>query len=98
MAKINRVSAQPQYHKVLITVEDPDCVFSINPHLEYKKVFKSYSANTAIRAAANYCNRYMKEYPGTEFKYSTKIVEPYHYPILIQRSEEKDCKISKIKL
>lgn len=79
MAKINIARAQPQYFKVLITVIDEDCIFSIKKNMSYKKVFKAYSVNTAIRAAANYCNRYMKEYPGTEFKYSTKDVEPYYY-------------------
>lgn len=98
MAKINRVSAQPQYHKVLITVDDPDCLFSIAPHIEYKRVFKSYSTTTAIKAAANYCNKYMKEYPGAKFKYSTNTVEPYYYSILFQRQEEKDCSIVKTKL
>jgi hypothetical protein len=79
MAKINKVSRQISYHKVRIFVEDPDCSFSIKPKMDYMKVFKSNNPNVAIRAAANYCNKYMKEYPGTNFKYSTKEVVPYNY-------------------
>lgn len=98
MAKINRVSAQPQYFKVKIDVEDPDCSFSINSKISYKKVFKAYSENTAIRAAANYCNKYMKYYPGVEFKYSTQEVEPYHYPIRIEATPEDSTGVRKIKI
>lgn len=79
MAKIKRVSAAPQYYKVRIDVDDPDCIFSIKPAITYMKVFKAMSENGAVRAAATYCNKYMKEYPGTWFKYSTKEVEPYYY-------------------
>lgn len=79
MAKINIARRQIQYHRVLITVIDEDKIFSIKKNMSYKKVFKAYSVNTAIRAAANYCNKYMKEYPGVEFKYSTNDVEPYFY-------------------
>jgi len=79
MAKIKKVSCQPQYYKVLINVIDNDKLFSIKKKMSYKKVFKAYSENTAIRAAANYCNKYMSYYPGTEFKYSVNDVEPYFY-------------------
>ena len=79
MAKINRVSGQIKHWRVQITVEDPDCVFSIKPNITYMRVFNALSENAAIRAAANYCNKYMKEYPGAYFTYSTKIVEPYRY-------------------
>jgi len=88
MAKINIARRQPQYYKVLISVVDEDLVFSIKKEMSYKKVFKAYSENTAIRAAARYCNKYMQEYPGTEFKYSTKDVEPYFYPIINFQKEE----------
>jgi len=77
--KISRVSGQPQYFKVRIDVDDPDCLFSIKEKMTYNKVFKAYSENTAIRAAANYCNKYREYYPGVSFKYSTKDVEPYFY-------------------
>jgi hypothetical protein len=87
--KINWVSTKPKYWKVLITVEDPDLSFSIKPNMSYKKVFGALSANAAVRAAANYCNKYMKYYPGTQFNYSTKDVEPYYYSIC-NFSEEKD--------
>jgi len=79
MAKIKIASRQTTYHRVRIFVDDPDCIFSIKPKIDYMRVFKSTNPNVAIRAAANYCNKYMKEYPGTNFKYSTKEVEPYNY-------------------
>lgn len=98
MAKINRVSAQPQYHTVKIDVDDPECLFSIKPKITYNKVFKSYSVNTAIKAAASYCNKYMKLYPVAYFKYSTDNVEPYYYPITKEFSKEKDDGIIKTKI
>jgi len=81
MAKINRVSCQIKHWRVQITVEDPDCSFSIKPFMTYMRVFNGLSENAAIRAAANYCNKYMNEYPGGSFSYSTKIVEPHRYSI-----------------
>lgn len=78
--KINIARRQaPQYWKVMITVYDPECIFSIKINISYKKVFKATNPNAAIRAAANYCNRCMTYYPGAEFKYSTNDVEPYFY-------------------
>ena len=88
MAKINKVSRTISYHKVKIFVDDPDCSFSIKPKISYFKVFKSSNSNVAIREAASYCNKYMKEYPGTSFKYSTKEVEPYNYYDYIFKKEE----------
>ena len=79
--KIKKISGQPQYHRVRIDVDDPERIFSIKEKMTYNKVFKAYSINTAIRAAANYCNKYREYYPGVEFKYSTKEVEPYFYSI-----------------
>jgi hypothetical protein len=76
------------YHKVWIEVEDEKCLFSIKPYIKYQKVFKSISINTAVKAAANYCNRYMKEYPGVFFKYSTNNVIPYNYFERIFTKEE----------
>lgn len=98
MAKINRVSAAPKYWRVEITVEDPDCIFSIKPNITYRRVFGALSGNAAVRAAATYCNKYMKEYPGTHFKYSTKNVEPYYYPIQIQAQPEDSTGVRKIKI
>jgi len=89
MAKINKVSRQLTHHRVKITVNDPECVFSIKPNIEYMRVFKSTNPNAAVRAAANYCNKYMKEYPGTEFIYSTKEVEPYSYYDYVFKKEEE---------
>jgi len=98
MPKIKHVSAKPQYWLVDITVEDPDCLFSIKPNITYKKVVKAMSPNAAVRAAANYCNRYMKEYPGVWFKYSTKEVTPYYYPIKIEWKPEDSTGVKKIKI
>jgi hypothetical protein len=67
------------YHKVWIEVQDENCLFSIKPYMKYQKVFKSISINTAVKAAAIYCNRYMKEYAGVIFKYSTDNIVPYNY-------------------
>jgi len=79
MAKINKVSANPQYWKVKITVEDPDCNFSIDPQISFEKVVKAANENAAIRAAANYCTKQMKEYEHTEFKYDPHSAIPYYY-------------------
>ena len=87
--KLNITRRQaPQHFKVQISVNDPECAFSINPQITYKRVFKATNANMAIRAAANYCTRYMKEYPGVEFTYSTKEVEPYQYISFITATKE----------
>ena len=98
MAKINKVSAVPKHWKVQITVEDPDCLFSINPNITYKKVFGALNENSAIRAAANYCTKYMKYYPGVSFSYSTKEVEPYFYPIKLDPIPEDSTGVKKIKI
>lgn len=87
--KLNIVRAQPiQHWKVEITADDPDCLFSIKSQMSYKRVFKATNPNAAIRAAANYCTKYMKEYPGVDFKYSTKEVEPYRYTTFIAATKE----------
>lgn len=98
MAKINRVSAQPQYWQVRIDVEDPDCLFSIKPQITYNRVVKAMSPNAAVRAAANYCNKYRELYPGVDFKYSTKDVTPYYYPIRLDPKPEDTTGVKKIKL
>jgi len=78
--KLNITHVQPiQHWKVQIMVHDPACVFSMNPSIAYQKVFKATSAAAAARAAATYCNAYMKQYAGTQFKYSTQHMEPYRY-------------------
>ena len=78
--KLNITRQQPiQHWKVQIMVHDPACVFSINPCIAYKKVFKAANAAAAVRAAATYCNAYMKQYAGTQFKHSTQDIEPYRY-------------------
>jgi hypothetical protein len=89
MAKINKVSFKTTYHKVKIFVDDPNCLFSIKPKIEYDRVFKSSNPNVAVREAANYCKKYMKEYPGVSFEYSTKEVKPYNYYENIFKKEEE---------
>lgn len=98
MAKINHVSAKPKYWKVQITVEDPGCLFSVKPQMSYMRVFGALSENGAIRAAANYCTKYMKEYPGVHFTYSTKVVEPYYYAIRMETQPEDSTGVRKIKI
>lgn len=98
MAKIKRVSAAPKYFRVEITVEDPDCTFSIKPNISYMRVVSALSPNAAVRAAANYCTKMMKYYPGTFFSYSTKIVEPYYYPIRLDFKPEDSTGVRKIKI
>lgn len=78
--KLNIARRAPiSHYSVEITVDDPDCIFSIKPNITYKRVFKASNPNVAIRAAANYCTSYMSHYPGVNFSYSTKNVEPYSY-------------------
>ena len=78
--KLNIVRREgPKYFKVRISVEDPECLFSIKPSISYMRVVKATNPNAAIRAAANYCTKYMNEYKGVSFTYSTKEVEPYFY-------------------
>lgn len=93
MAKIKKINCRPQNWLVRIDVKDPDCVFSIKPAITYKKIVKAMNSNAAVKAAATYCSRKMKEYPGTHFAYSTQQVEPYYYPIKQAFSEEKDDRI-----
>jgi len=76
MAKINHAKRECIW-QVRITVDDPDCIWNINPTSTYMKIIKANNANAAVRGAANYCTRQMKNYPGVHFSYSTKDVEPY---------------------
>lgn len=78
MAKINHAKRENIW-QVRITVDDPGCVWNINPTSTYMKIIKANNENAAVRNAANYCTRQMKEYPGVHFSYSTKDVQPYYY-------------------
>jgi hypothetical protein len=99
MAKVKRYNLRPQLWLVKITVSDPNCVFSINPNISYNKIVKASNDNSAVREAAVYCTRKMKEYPGTHFTYSTENVKPYFYPINnFNRQEEDDTGIKRIKI
>jgi hypothetical protein len=82
MAKIKHyTNCRPQLWLVEISVQDPECKFSIKPAITYDKLIKASNMNSAIRNAATYCNRKMQEYPGTDFNYSTIKVKAYTYPI-----------------
>lgn len=89
MAKINRISRKPPaYHKVRIFVEDPHNIYSIGGNITFMKVLKAVNKNTALRAAATYCNKQMKEYAGVTFKYSIDEIVPYNYFEYIFQKEE----------
>ena len=77
MAKINKVSRENIW-QVRIKVDDPECMWNVNPSSSYYKIIKANNANAAVRGAATYCNRQMKEFPGVHFKYSTQDVKPYY--------------------
>jgi hypothetical protein len=80
MAKINKVSRENIW-QVKIEVDDPGCIWNVNPKSSYYKIIKANNANAAVKGAATYCNRQMTEFPGVHFKYSTKDVKPYYYSI-----------------
>ena len=80
MAKINRATRENIW-QVKIEVDDPGCIWNINPTSSYYKIIKANNANAAVRGAATYCNSQMKEYPGVHFKYSTHDVKPYFYAV-----------------
>ena len=62
MAKVKRYSLRPQLWLVKVSVSDPNCIFSINPNISYDKIVKASNGNSAVREAAVYCTRKMKEY------------------------------------
>jgi hypothetical protein len=90
MAKIKKYSLRPQLWLVEISVNDPSCIFSINPKITFDKIIKASNLNAAVRGAAIYCTRKMKEYPGTWFTYSTEKVKPYFYPLRVPFTAESD--------
>jgi hypothetical protein len=90
MARIKAINLRPQLWLVKVTVSDPSCVFSINPNISYDKLVKATNINSAVRTAATYCNRKMKEYPGTFFTYSTSEVKPYWYPLRVSYNEPSE--------
>ena len=81
---------RPQLWLVRVTVSDPGCVFSINPNISFDKIIKATNINAAIKNAAIYCARKMREYPGTHFTYSTEEVKPYYYPVREMYKEPSD--------
>jgi hypothetical protein len=89
MAKINKVSRENIW-QVRIHVDDPGCIWNVNPTASYYKIIKANNANAAIRGAATYCNRQMKTFPGAHFKYSTQDVKPYFYNIGREFVEQKE--------
>jgi hypothetical protein len=97
MAKIKKISCRPTMWLVKVSVKDPGCTFSINPEISYMRLVKAFNSNAAVRAAATYCNRKMKEYPGTFFTYSTTEVKAYYYPIYQFKEEAREvCYKTKI--
>lgn len=88
MAKVKRISTVPSNYLVKIEVKDEHCIFSINPYITFMKLVKAANMNAAVKAAATYCNKQMKVYPGTWFSYSTSEVEPYFYPLPYRRFED----------
>jgi len=98
MAKINHVRRKNDIWTVLITVDDPDCKWNINPKSTFRKIIKANNPNAAVRNAASYCNRQMQHFPGTFFTYSTKEVEPYFYPIRMETTPEDSTGVRKIKI
>ena len=94
MARIKKTNLIPQNWLVRVFVKDPDCVFSIKPEITYMRLVKATNGNAAVRAAAIYCTRMMKEYPSTNFSYSTTEVAPYYYPLKQSFNEEKDDRIT----
>jgi hypothetical protein len=89
MAKINRVIRSPIW-QVKIEVTDPNCIWNVNPSCSFYKIIKANNVNAAVRGAATYCNRRMKEFPGVHFKYSTHDVKEYFYPINSSFNESQE--------
>jgi hypothetical protein len=87
MAKINHTKREGIW-QVRITVDDPGCIWNINSTSSYMKIIKANNENAAVRGAANYCTRQMKEFPGAHFSYSTKDVQPYFYPVTSVATKE----------
>lgn len=98
MARIKKTNLIPQNWLVRVFVKDPNCVFSIKPEITYMRLVKATNGNAAVRAAAIYCTRMMKEYPSTNFSYSTTEVAPYYYPLKQTFNEEKDDRITTAKI
>ena len=92
MAKINRVTKSPIW-QVKINVSDPECIWNVNPSCSFYKIIKANNINAAVRGAATYCDRKMKEFPGVHFKYSAHDTREYFYPIhsSCNESQEKSC-------
>jgi len=97
MAKINKASRENIW-KVRIDVNDPGCIWNINPSSFYYKIIKANNENAAVRGAANYCSRQMQAYPGVHFKYSTSDVSPYYCNIVKRSIIEDNTGITTIKI
>lgn len=98
MAKINRVSRENIW-QVRIDVDDPKCKWNINPTSSFYKIIKANNENAAVRGAANYCTRQMENFPGVNFKYSSKDVKPYFCTIFQNNIiGEDNTGIKKIKI
>jgi hypothetical protein len=90
MAKIKKINLRPQMWLVKITVDDPACVFSINPNITFQRLVKASNIKSAIKGASAYCNRKMEEYPGTSFTHCTDEAQPYWYPVRVSLNEPSE--------
>jgi len=89
MAKINHAKRENIW-QVRITVDDPGCIWNVNPTSTYMKIIKANNENAAIRSAANYCTRQMQNFPGVHFSYSTTEVEPYFFGVYEHNLKEDE--------
>lgn len=97
MAKINKASRENIW-QVRIDVDDPGCIWNVNPSSTFYKIIKANNENAAMRGAANYCTRQMQAFPGVHFKYSTKDIKPYYCNVYDNSSmSEESPGINKIK-
>ena len=90
MAKIKKINLRPQLWLVKITVDDPGCVFSINPNITFQRLIKASNSKSAVKGATAYCNRKMEEYPGARFTHSTDEAQPYWYPVRVSLNEPSE--------
>jgi hypothetical protein len=86
MAKINKVSREHIW-QVKIEVDDPGCIWNVNPSCSYYKIVRANNAVAAARGAASYCSKQMQEFPGVHFKYCSQDIKPYfctmYQPVII---------------
>ena len=98
MAKINKVSRENIW-QVRIHVEDAACTWNVHPLSTYYKIIRANSAKGALSAAATYCNKQMRNFPGVHFKHSTEDVKPYYCSAVhVAFVSENDAGIKRTKI